>query len=84
MRSQRLFSTENGVITLEDIPYAETRTEPSQFTSDRKNWGISAYYEDEPGRELMIFQLLKVLLFILILDIIIEQFWLIIMLHMTE
>ena len=54
MRSQRLFSTENGVITLEDIPYAETRTEPSQFTSDRKNWGISVYYEDEPGRELSI------------------------------
>lgn len=48
-RKQVLFATEGGIITLDDTPYAETRTEPSQFTENADDIGITLYYEDNPS-----------------------------------
>lgn len=46
-RSQRVFSKDNGVITLEEIPYSSDRTAPSQYVN-KMYWGIEVYYEDSP------------------------------------
>ena len=48
------FSTDKGVIILDDIPYSENRTEPSEFTESNMAWGIDAYHEDDPSTELFI------------------------------
>lgn len=52
MRKQRLFSSEQGVLVLDDIPYSEDRTEPSQYAKNSAYWGIEAIYEDNPSVEL--------------------------------
>ena len=49
MRKQRLFSKNNGVIELDDVPYSDSRTEPSQFASSSDLWGIDIVYEDSPA-----------------------------------
>lgn len=49
MRKQRLYSKDDGVITLSDVPYSDTRREPSQFTSSSDAWGIEVVYEDNPN-----------------------------------
>lgn len=54
LKKQRLFSTDKGVIILDDIPYSENRTEPSEFTESNMAWGIDAYHEDDPSTELFI------------------------------
>lgn len=54
MRTQRVFSYDDGVIKLDDIPYSDNRTEPSQYAISSAYWGIEAYYEDDPSTELNI------------------------------
>lgn len=54
LKKQKVFSTDKGVITLEDIPYSESRTEPSEFAESNVDWGIDAYHEDDPSTELLI------------------------------
>lgn len=48
-KRQRLNSTNNGEIVLNEVPYALTRTEPSEFTKLKSNIGIEAYYENSQG-----------------------------------
>lgn len=52
-RKQKLFSSEGGVLTLDNTPYSETRTEPSEFSANDL-WGIDAYCEDDPSTTLYI------------------------------
>jgi hypothetical protein len=52
-KEERLYSTANGEIKLSEIPYSTDRTRPSQFTTST-NYGITAYYEDEPSTNLNI------------------------------
>lgn len=54
MRKQRAFSKDNGEIILDDIPYSENRTEPSEYAISSAYWGIDAYYEDNPSVEISI------------------------------
>lgn len=48
-KRQRLFATENGIIELEEIPYANSQLMPSEYVMNSDDWGITAYYEDSPS-----------------------------------
>lgn len=54
LKKQRIFSTNKGEIVLDEIPYSETRREPSEFTSEKDMRGIDAYYEDSQGMAIAI------------------------------
>lgn len=52
-RKQRVLPTNKGQITLNDIPYSDRSTCPSEY-EEKSYWGIEAYYEDDISTNLNI------------------------------